>query len=618
MPVSSRAVVDFILLGPTHDRRQLQDSPVLGDVWAEFAEHPAAAVDLLISPFKTHAAGPVAKAIADRLHTMGIRHAAGDEALVAYLQGVVAARLYFAEVLRVVVPLTKWWVDGRMQEQLRAYTDAASFDVIDHIIEWTHATHADRKTAAALRFAHCKPLDRYIALAGLLLWAARTPAATESTLGVLLDTPPQVDEVIALLRDLFQQISRDANPDEALVWQVSLNRKAMPALEKSVAAVKGDAAAALFKVKCHDIAWAVVDSGIDATHPAFHDAGGRTRVVKSYDFSGIREIVSLDNLDAARARERAGTMLEGRGLTPAEIVQAGRDLHALAMDADNDRPIDWGAVARFVEIPRETQPFSGHGTHVAGIIGARASRRDPADQPGSADGMCPDISLYDFRVLAKTLQDTEFAVIAALQYIRYLNDRHTFTAVHGVNLSLSIPHDVRNFACGRTPVCDECERLVESGVVVVAAAGNLGYHSFETKDGSYEGYTAFSITDPGNADGVITVGATHRFWPHTYGVSFFSSRGPTGDGRLKPDLVAPGERIQSCLPNGGWGELDGTSMAAPHVSGAAAMLMGRYSELIRQPRRIKRILCESATDLARERTFQGHGMLDVLRAFQKT
>jgi subtilisin family serine protease len=157
---------------------------------------------------------------------------------------------------------------------------------------------------------------------------------------------------------------------------------------------------------------------------------------------------------------------------------------------------------------------------------------------------------------------------------------------------------------------------VDSGVVLVAAAGNLGYHTFETKDGAYEGYTAFSITDPGNADGVITVGATHRFWPHTYGVSFFSSRGPTGDGRMKPDLVAPGERIQSCLPAKGWGELDGTSMAAPHVSGAAAMLMGRYSELVGQPRRIKKLLCESATDLNRERTFQGYGMLDVLRAFQ--
>jgi serine protease AprX len=111
--------------------------------------------------------------------------------------------------------------------------------------------------------------------------------------------------------------------------------------------------------------------------------------------------------------------------------------------------------------------------------------------------MCPDIKLYDFRVLAKTAQDTEFAIIAALQYIRYLNERNSYLSIHGANLSLSIPHDVRNFACGRTPICNECERLVESGVAVVAAAGNLGYHSFQTRDGSYEGYAAFSITDPG-------------------------------------------------------------------------------------------------------------------------
>ena len=57
-------------------------------------------------------------------------------------------------------------------------------------------------------------------------------------------------------------------------------------------------------------------------------------------------------------------------------------------------------------------------------------------------------------------------------------------------------------------------------------------------------------------------------------------------------------------------------MAAPHVSGAAAMLMARYSELIGHPRRVKQILCDSATDLGRERSFQGRGMLDVLRAFQ--
>jgi subtilisin family serine protease len=115
---------------------------------------------------------------------------------------------------------------------------------------------------------------------------------------------------------------------------------------------------------------------------------------------------------------------------------------------------------------------------------------------------------------------------------------------------------------------------------------------------------------------VITVGATHRFRPHTYGVSYFSSRGPTGDGRSKPDLVAPGEKITAPVREDGFGVKDGTSMAAPHVSGAAALLMARHQELIGNPERVKHVLCKTATDLGRERYFQGHGMLDVLRAFQ--
>jgi hypothetical protein len=299
-------------------------------------------------------------------------------------------------------------------------------------------------------------------------------------------------------------------------------------------------------------------------------------------------------------------------------AEADAALKALAEDAVTGRSIHWELVEKFVEIRTDTAPWSNHGTHVAGILGASRQNADRAagESDDHADGMCPEIGLYDFRVLAPDLRDTEFAIIGALQHVRYINERNRFIAIHGVNLSLSIRHDVRNFACGRTPVCEECERLVESGVVVVAAAGNHGYQNFETKEGLYEGYAAFSITDPGNADGVVTVGATHRYWPHTYGVSFFSSRGPTGDGRPKPDLVAPGERIRAPMPDNAWGDLDGTSMAAPHVSGAAAMLMARYSELIGRPRQIKRILCESATSLDRERSFQGHGMLDVLRAFQ--
>ena len=174
-------------------------------------------------------------------------------------------------------------------------------------------------------------------------------------------------------------------------------------------------------------------------------------------------------------------------------------------------------------------------------------------------------------------------------------------------------HDVENFACGRTPICDECERLIASGVVVVAAAGNRGFERLRRRRAYRSG---ISITDPGNAEGVITVGATHRFQPHTYGVSYFSSRGPTGDGRIKPDVLAPGERVYSTIIDGKYGAKDGTSMAAPHVSGVAAMLMARHREFLGQPERIKRIIMKTATDLGRERYFQGAGMVDALRALQ--
>ena len=213
--------------------------------------------------------------------------------------------------------------------------------------------------------------------------------------------------------------------------------------------------------------------------------------------------------------------------------------------------------------------------------------------------------------------DSEFAVIAALQFIRFLNDQSGYSMIHGANLSLSTEHDVTSYACGSTLVCQECDRTWASGVVLVAAAGNSGHqHYLIARGGELGGYHAMSITDPGNAEGVITVGATHRANPHQYGVSYFSSRGPTGDGRRKPDLVAPGEKVTGPVRYGQQKTDDGTSFAAPHVSGAAAMLMARNAELIGRPQRIKEILCDTATDLGRERYFQGAGMLDILRALQ--
>jgi len=640
MTVSSRALVELVLLGPTNDRRQLQDSPVLGDVWIAYAMKPHDAIDLLITPHKTRPAGKVAAQCSREVGRLKIPRTPEQAAEVAYLQGLVAARLFFEELLRVVVPMTQWWLDPKIQDRLKDYTKGDRLrKKIDAVINWAKAESEEKQADAADAFADFTALDRYISLAGVILWAA-TQEDRSLGAGDALAIIENGGPIVTLLGKVFNPIlkkprpKKGEKPPEPDIWQVSLNRKAMLALERSVPSVKGDAARTLFNVKCDKINWAVLDSGIDASHPVFFDRNGKSRIRQAFDFSNIRQIVSLDNLDKSTRESRVEELIERREASneaqtkkdrnakekrAALKADADKDLLQLANDADNERPIDWELVEKFITIDgSKTKPASGHGTHVAGIIGAYAGRDLPSGPASSSyyDGMCPDIKLYDFRVLAKSLQDTEFAIIAALQYLRYMNDRHTYLTIHGANMSLSIPHDVRNFACGRTPICNESERLVESGVVVVAAAGNLGYQRFETKDGSYEGYTAFSVTDPGNADGVITVGATHRYRPHTYGVSFFSSRGPTGDGRMKPDLVAPGERIESCLPDNSWGELDGTSMAAPHVSGAAAMLMARYDELVGEPRRIKQILCESATDLGRERSFQGHGMLDVLRAFQ--
>jgi serine protease AprX len=656
------SLVELVLFGPRDDRRQLQDSPILGDVWFAYAKAPDEEIDLLIAPFKGEHAGKVAAGIDD-----GLQKTADYYGEIAFLQGLVAARLKFVDLLKVVVPKTNWWIrnrraaspaaeapgkEGAARESQGHADDVALIQTVDQLVRVSRAklisairlvfdsAESSGTATKHQRLQELPALQRLLALASLILWAGsfkpkakeRLPspgdeASSKAFIWNSLRRDLQTKAFGEKLTGLIAEMAKNQT-ERPLVYEVSLNRPATPAVSKSVPAVKADAARTLFKVDCSEIAWAIVDSGIDGAHPAFRDLSEEnakktvSRVRRSFDFQNFRRIVSLSNKYDQVAHKNAEILAQANDylLTPLKKKQAVEDLKMLAADAEDERPIHWELVQKFVEIKPEHAPATNHGTHVAGILGA--SRRILETEPGIAyshdyfDGMCPEISLYDFRVLGQRDEDTEFAIIAALQFIRHLNDRDRFLQINGVNLSLSIPHNVRNYACGRTPICEECERLVESGVVVVAAAGNHGYKSFQTTEGSFDSYAAFSITDPGNSDLVLTVGATHRFWPHTYGISFFSSRGPTGDGRQKPDLVAPGERIRAPFPGGEWGDLDGTSMAAPHASGAAAMLMARYTELIAQPRRIKRILCESATDLGRERSFQGNGMLDVLRAFQ--
>jgi subtilisin family serine protease len=373
-------------------------------------------------------------------------------------------------------------------------------------------------------------------------------------------------------------------------------------IDQSLTTIKSDAAARTYGTSGEGIVWAVLDSGIDQTHP--HFAGGT--------------------------------------VTDPAVAQLHRDFTGLLVPDGKVTDDPAAALA---------DPF-GHGTHVAGIIAGTA----PTDQgkiltarkaPTSGDlpswvnrtlapgrtlsGMAPKTRLVSLRVLNAVGNTASSAVIAALARVRALNDDGRRVVIHGVNLSIGCdwyPDD--EVAAGQSPLCRELDLLVGTGVVAVVSAGNAGAGRTLT-GGSGDVYGPLStITDPGNAIRAITVGSTHRSQPYTYGVANSSSKGPTLDGRPKPDLIAPGERITSAgtgaLINGigplqsddagiaRYVEDSGTSMAAAHVSGAIAAFLSVRDEYIGQPDEVKRLFMSNATSLDRLEFFQGAGLVDLMRS----
>jgi len=274
--------------------------------------------------------------------------------------------------------------------------------------------------------------------------------------------------------------------------------------------------------------------------------------------------------------------------------------------------------------------------------------------------MAPKSKLLSLKVLADNGEGQASNLIAAIEQIQEINGNGRRIRIHGVNMSVGYDFEPEWFACGQSPLCVEVDRLVKSGVVVVVAAGNTGYGWAQSAfRGTISAGMDLTINDPGNAELAITVGSTHREMPHIYGVSYFSSKGPTGDGRPKPDLVAPGEKIISCVSSGRieesqkkteaeagstgtpaaatsdsaaatvpaptgavlkvhgkYKEDSGTSMAAPHVSGVIAAFLSVRREFIGQPENVKKIFLSTATDLNRAPYFQGRGLVDLMRAIQ--
>ena len=711
-----RQIIEALVYGSHVTHRYTQDSPILADVWVRYGEEPLDWQDLLVTPEWGYDAGNMSVQL--RNHVEQVRNLDAPAytwwrsttrcpAHVAYNQVYTAARLYFDELIRIVLPMTVWWEElwrQAIEYWRRRHEEPSGKVTADRIL---HDLAGDLRKALETIGLSLDPDDRimrekeetsrlisglppdlpwFIRIVGVIAHASalsieergeetdcdeqpnsrerrerrlnandwvrdlHAPYGNDDAEETVSERHLTPDVLIEAACDLMRDIDlspheHPTDSDEAPgaesesapaghVHIVNLNRPVTTAVSRSRMAVKADAAERLFAIDTSAITWGIIDSGIDATHPAFFrrprlgEEGPKTtpegeieegewirwtRVKRTYDFTRIRTL-----LDPIRLQDEAALPVDLRSALERRPVVFD-DLKA---SLTRGRAIDWDLLEPFLRVPHDESypegsiPSVGHGTHVAGILAADWEEREIV-------GVCKDINLYDLRVLEPGKPNDEFAVLAALQFVQWLNAQKDFFAVHGVNLSLSIRHEVANFACGRTPVCDQCEDLIGSGVTVVAAAGNAGYLKYKTATGpadtgeeTTEGYHTVSITDPGNADRVITVGSTHRDKPHQYGVSYFSSRGPTGDGRRKPDLVAPGEKITSTFPLLGSRPLDGTSMAAPHVSGAAAMLMARHPELVGQPERIKEALCGTATDLGREPYFQGAGLLDVLRALQ--
>ena len=253
----------------------------------------------------------------------------------------------------------------------------------------------------------------------------------------------------------------------------------------------------------------------------------------------------------------------------------------------------------FIEEEEDPEDYHGHGTHVAGI----------AAGAGLFKGIAPNADLLNLKAADRSGYSTQAAMLAAI-------DKAIDQDVDVISISIGF---------GRSTPWGSGDELtlavdsaVDEGIVVVVAAGNEGSED-----------ELASIGSPASSKKVITVGATNG----SSNVASFSSRGPSFNYKVDPDMVAPGIDIWAPLAPGGVmelayesliseeiGEVDlgdyfplsGTSMATPVVSGAVALLKHQFPQI--SPSAIRAALQESAIDLQESLYTQGSGLVNVGKA----
>ena len=271
--------------------------------------------------------------------------------------------------------------------------------------------------------------------------------------------------------------------------------------------------------------------------------------------------------------------IRGKGVTVA-VIDTGIDYthHALGGGFGPGARVIGGY--DFVNNDRDPMDDNGHGTHVAGIIGANAN---------GLVGVAPEVNLLAYKVLNADGSGRDSDIIAAIE--RALDpDENGDPSDHAdvINLSLGGGGDAES------PVSIAVENAVDAGVIVAVAAGNNG--------GFYQ------IGSPAAAPDAITVGATDL----NDGVAYFSSGGPAVPLAIKPEVVAPGVNILSLAPGGGTAVMSGTSMACPHIAGVAALLRALHPGWT--VAQIKSAIVTTAEALNGDVMSSGGGRVDGMRA----
>jgi serine protease AprX len=266
----------------------------------------------------------------------------------------------------------------------------------------------------------------------------------------------------------------------------------------------------------------------------------------------------------------------------------------------------------FSSLETDMNDESGHGTHVAGIIGGGAV-------DGMRMGLAPKVNLINVKVSNNLGMSRVADVVEALEWIYYNKDAYNIRVVN-LSLNSTVPEPYH-----LSPLDAAVEILWFNGVVVVVAAGNNG-----------TGSGPVTLYPPANDPFVITVGAADGLNTPGIGddrVPTFSAYGTTEDGFAKPDLVAPGRNIISAMlcnaarlvvdhPTHYVGpfyfRMSGTSMAAPMVAGSAALLLQDEPNLT--PDQVKYRLMATANKnwAGYSSTKAGAGYLDTYAAVKSS